>query len=302
MAAPACNRDSQSPVYVVSPSAAHTHTFILLHDVGSNGSEFGADLLRLGLTSTGRTLDQLFPGVRFVFPSAIFRSCNAINDHGISLWFNMASFGQPDFRPELQVEGLTSSALQMTDLIRYETSLVEARNIVIGGLGQGCAMSIDFLLGLNYSLGGFIGTNGYLPFGRNLENLTAEGSSEDNVDDNNNALTTARQGDGNSPDEPSVGLCVRVQRWVRYLMQICTPNIPRREETTVRTPIFLALNDGEAAASHLHGQRAATALQRDGYDVVWEYYPGPENGYEDPIQVDAMVDFIRSRVGLIPQI
>lgn len=67
------------PVYLVEPRAAHTHTLILLHGLGSNGEKFGKELLETGVTSSGLTLPQLLPGARFAFPTAKWRRSSAFS-------------------------------------------------------------------------------------------------------------------------------------------------------------------------------------------------------------------------------
>ncbi|KAI0186628.1 acyl-protein thioesterase [Xylaria flabelliformis] len=48
-------------------------------------------------------------------------------------------------------------------------ALVSTPNIILGGLSQGCSMSLSVLLSLEFPLGGYIGMCGYLPFQQDIE-------------------------------------------------------------------------------------------------------------------------------------
>jgi predicted esterase len=70
-------REPGSPVFVAEPTTEHTHTIILLHGLGSNGEKLGKEFLDTGVDSSGRKLTELFPNVRFVFPTAKRRRASA---------------------------------------------------------------------------------------------------------------------------------------------------------------------------------------------------------------------------------
>lgn len=99
------------------------------------------------------------------------------------MWFDLVRLNDPSFRQNLQREGLSTSARQIVSIINLEKRRVPEENIVIGGLGQGCAMAIVVLLSLGHRLGGLVGTSGYLPFWFELEDATAQDSSDEVEDD-----------------------------------------------------------------------------------------------------------------------
>ena len=178
MARPACNRDPhfsggthqlRNPAFVVKPSARHTHTMILLHGLGSHGGIFGRDLLKMGKASSGKTLDDIFPSVRFVFPTAERRACTALQGGKVAMWFDVASLRFPRLREDLQRRGLCMSAREIASILYWETRLVPPTKVILGGMGQGCATALTVLISLGYRLGGFIGTSGFLPFQFELE-------------------------------------------------------------------------------------------------------------------------------------
>ncbi|KAF4583084.1 acyl-protein thioesterase [Ophiocordyceps camponoti-floridani] len=100
-----------------------------------------------------------------------------------AMWFDLVRLNDPSFRQNLQREGLSTSARQIVSIINLEKRRVPEENIVIGGLGQGCAMAIVVLLSLGHRLGGLVGTSGYLPFWFELEDATAQDSSDEVEDD-----------------------------------------------------------------------------------------------------------------------
>lgn len=316
MATPACNRDphlSGQPscsAYVVMPSARHTHTVILLHDVASSGNMFGRDLMRAARTSSGKTLDHLFPGVRFVFPTAQRRPCCALDQLKVSLWFDMARFQEPSFRQNLQRDGLCASTRQIVVLLHWEMRLVPAANILIGGLGQGCAMSLVVLLSLGFRLGGIIGMSGYLPFQFELQMNTADDSSteddddyddvDDDDDDQEYQDDECRENGSNGDVEPQ-DPAVRAQIFERSLLQMKNADFPTKDKTSCATPIFLGHGADDTAVPCELGEQAAAAMRSVEYQVEWRRYPGLGHGYHVPREIDDIVDFFRSKVGLEPR-
>src|SRR6266536_5167111 len=65
---PGASRTASPEPYVVQPTSAHTHTFILLHGLGSNGEKFGVELLESGISSTRAKFTEIFPGGKIHLP------------------------------------------------------------------------------------------------------------------------------------------------------------------------------------------------------------------------------------------
>ncbi|PHH66388.1 hypothetical protein CDD81_7443 [Ophiocordyceps australis] len=328
--AAACHRHPHlSTAFVVRPSAPHTHTVILLHDVASNGVMFGRDLMRLGKTSSDKTLDWLFPGVRFVFPSSPRLPCLAMHQMRLSLWFDVARLDDPSFRQDIQRQGLCASTRHIVVLLHWEMRLVPADKIIIGGLGQGCALSLVLLLSLGYPIGGIIGMSGFLPFQFELEMNTvdhtgyrdiddghdddnelydsdfdqddsdydsqSEDSDEYQVDDDND------DGDDDDDDQVPQDPIVSAQIFERTLLQINSREYPCKEKTSYGTPIFLGHGVQDGSIPHSMGQKAAGAMRSVEYEVEWRSYKELGHGYKVPAEIDDIVEFIRSKVGLEPR-
>ncbi|KAL7620863.1 hypothetical protein AAE478_009861 [Parahypoxylon ruwenzoriense] len=155
---------SHPPLFVIEPTSHHTYTFIFLHGLGSNGETFGQELLETGICSDGRRLTDIFPGARFIFPTAKRRRSNAFGRAKLTQWFNVASLENPWRRPSTQIKGLSESSKGIFNLINEEALKIPRGNIIIGGLSHGCAMALSCLLAFDSPLGGFIGMSGWLPF------------------------------------------------------------------------------------------------------------------------------------------
>ncbi|POR38834.1 Acyl-protein thioesterase 1 [Tolypocladium paradoxum] len=302
MAKPACNRDPHfsgghhqpgSPALVVNPSARHTHTMILLHGLASHGAIFGRDLLRAGRASSGRTLDGLFPGVRFVFPTAQRRPCQALEGAKVALWFDVASLRDPGLRQDLQRRGLCISAREIAAILLWETKLVPAGNVVLGGMGQGCATALTVLLSLGYRLGGVIGMSGFLPYQFELEMNTAESSSDEDDD----SMTTS---DGH-PAPPRLDPAVKAQVYERNLLQLKNLDHPTKDQTSFGTPVFLGHGADDRVVSVALGEQATVALRAAEYKVHWRRYEDHGHGYKVPEEIDDIVEFMRTEVGLEPR-
>lgn len=302
MAKPACNRDPHfsggddqpgNPALVVNPSARHTHTMILLHGLGSHGGIFGRDLLKTGKASSGRTLDGLFPGVRFVFPTAQRRACTALQGAKVAMWFDVASLWDPRLREDLQRRGLCASAREIAAILLWETKLVHPSNVILGGLGQGCAAALTVLLSLGYRLGGVIGMSGFLPYQFELEMNAAESSS----DDDGGSTTTS---DG-SAASPHLGPAVKAQIYERNLLQLRNIDRPTKDQTSFGTPVFLGHGADDQVVPVALGEQATMALVAAEYRLHWRRYENHGHGCRAPEEIDDIVEFMRTQVGLEPR-
>ncbi|KAI9697872.1 MAG: hypothetical protein M1820_007659 [Bogoriella megaspora] len=148
-------------VKIIAPHSAHTHTIILLHGRDSNASEFATDFLE-SEASDGQALPWIFPTLKWVFPTAMMRKSERFGIE-MSQWFDMWTTEAPAEREELQLEGLNESISFVLDVIRQESSVVGAANVVLGGISQGCATAIQALLRGERKLGGFVGFCGWMP-------------------------------------------------------------------------------------------------------------------------------------------
>ncbi|KAI1496307.1 phospholipase/carboxylesterase [Biscogniauxia marginata] len=278
---------SEPTVYIVEPTTVHVYTIILLHGLGSNGEKFGKELLETGTTSSGRTLSQLLPSARFVFPTAKRRRSSAFKRSLLMQWFDIVRLPDPEFRKEKQLQGLAESALDLGELLRKELSGISPHNVIIGGISQGCAMSLSMLLSLEQPLGGFVGMCGFLPLQKDIEDAVGDESTEADDDD------PFAPEEKHSPEDPAV----KAQVFERDLL--CLPPLLNTtgEKTARSTPIFLGHGDADEKKPHILGEAATRTMRAAGYDVVWKLYPELGHWYKVPYEIDDIVDFIRTKVG-----
>ncbi|KAI0483499.1 acyl-protein thioesterase [Xylaria cf. heliscus] len=290
------DRNSSEPlnrVYIVEPTAGHTHTIILLHGLSSNGEKFGKEFLETGRTTNGMTLPELFPGTRFVFPTAKRRRSSAFGRKRLTQWFDIARLPDPSYRKETQLQGLAESALEIRGLLQQEMTRVSPANIILGGISQGCAMSLSVLLSLESPLAGYIGLCGYLPFQQDIEDaVRGWGEAQNSANDDDNPFAVSDD-EGAQPADPTV----RAVTFERELLGLDPlPNATTRQ-TTLSTPIFLGHGDVDEKKPHVLGEAAAHTMRAAGYDVDWRLYVGLGHWYKIPEEIDDIVNFIREKVG-----
>ncbi|KAI1458102.1 phospholipase/carboxylesterase [Annulohypoxylon moriforme] len=155
------------PLKVIEPQEgwAHTHTVILLHGKGSNGQEFSTEFFECKTSvpvGQPRTLRDLFPTIRWVFPSAPLIH-SEINNCNESQWFDIWSVAQPNDKPEIQINGLKESIESIIDLVLQEEEDVPRRNIFLGGISQGFATAFSTFLFGEKDYAGLIGLCGWAP-------------------------------------------------------------------------------------------------------------------------------------------
>ncbi|KAI3343430.1 phospholipase/carboxylesterase [Ustulina deusta] len=278
--------------YIVEPTTKHSHTVILLHGLSSNGEKFGKELLETGKTSAGKTFPDLLPGARFIFPTAKRRRSSAFGRKKLTQWFDIARLPDPSYRKQTQLQGLAESAAEIRELLRQEIEVagVPPTNIILGGLSQGCAMSLSILLSLEYPLGGYFGMSGYLPFQQDIEDAI---NREDTPDNEDNPFAVSDE------DSEPEGPALRAFSFERDLLCIDTAQdtTTYEKETASSTPIFLGHGDADQKKPYELGESAARTMRAAGYNVEWKLYPGLGHWYRIPDEIDDIVEFICNRVG-----
>ncbi|KAI1119952.1 phospholipase/carboxylesterase [Nemania abortiva] len=283
-------RVSSSP-YIVEPTITHTHTIILLHRLGSSGKRFGEELLKAVKTRQGKTLPDLLPSTRFVFPTAKFGLSSALGRR-TTQWFDIARPADPSFRQELQLQGLADSAIEMRELLKEEATRVDPSNIILGGISEGCAMALSVLLSLEYRLGGFVGTCGYLPFQHDVEEAV-KGVNDSQSDGGEVMCFNLSDDEEVQTTDPAV----RARACERSLLGMSPLPDAAVEQTAVSTPIFLTHGEADDEKPYALGEAAARILVRAGYNVDWKLYPGRSRWHRMPEEIEDIVNFIRETVG-----
>ncbi|CAK7205494.1 hypothetical protein SEUCBS139899_008270 [Sporothrix eucalyptigena] len=254
------------PPFVVEPAKQHTHSMIFLHGMGSSGEKFGRELLDKGKTTDGRTLASLFPRARFIFPTARWRRSSAFKRAVITQWFDVASMEDRSLRNDKKLPGLRESFREVLTLIAQECQAgIPRSNIIIGGLSNGCAMSLICTIALGGSISGCVGMSGYLPFQDEMEAHMSETPE-------NNRATAGR-------------------KYVRDLLQWEETS----EDQDKPLPVFLGHGTDDEKLKVAFGEEASETMTKLGFDIEWRPYQGLGHWYKIPDEIDDIVNFIRGK-------
>ena len=99
-------------------------------------------------TSSGLSLQETFPGCKWVFPSSQTRYSTVFQDE-LDEWFDICSLTDPSAREELQIEGLHDSLEFIHGIISEEAKFASPERVILLGLSQGsatCKLSKDFVV------------------------------------------------------------------------------------------------------------------------------------------------------------
>ncbi|KAI0012178.1 phospholipase/carboxylesterase [Xylariaceae sp. FL0662B] len=152
---------------VVGPRECHkhTHTIIFLHGKGSNCDEFAEEFFESEaseLADRPRMLPDIFPTIRWVFPSAPLTHSERFGCIE-SQWFDMWSLENPNEKVELQIKGLRVSIELVMDIVKREQGLVPLEHIFLGGISQGFATAYSTYCINNMPFAGLIGLCSWTP-------------------------------------------------------------------------------------------------------------------------------------------
>lgn len=253
--------------HIVEPAEGHTHThtIIFLHGRDSTSVEFADELFESEASEPKdkpRTLRDLFPTVRWVFPTApVLRSARFDTD--MSQWFDMWSTEDPDERPEVQLPGLKASVAALGDVVREEERRVARSRIFVGGISQGIAVAVAAFFAEQEAwsgLGGVIGLCGWMP----LRSM---------IGDEDGAVQWGSLYRGSSNDAPS------------------EPKSPHARPL----PMFLGHSRDDTVISVRHGRALRDILSRfpEYLEVEWHEYDDGGHWLNEPQGVDDIVDFLR---------
>ena len=264
--------------FIIQPISSHTHTLILLHDRGSSGADFALDILN-AVTSSGRTLQTLFPGTKFVFPNANHQCVTVLGGPRMPQWFDNFSTRDPCQREALQFKGLRESAHYIHRLVDDEAS-IPLENTFLGGFSQGSAMALYALLayrpyGRSGSLGGFVGMSGWLPLRKSLDGLISFYADETHAVEE--------------------GFDMDTQMSTLLRNQIGLP--PTTEPPQKYSQIAFAMFHGEAdeeVPTELANQ-AVDALSKLGLDVTLKSYANLSHQWKNDHELDDVTGFLVSR-------
>lgn len=317
----ACAEDVPSnTTTVLAPSGdKHTHTIIFLH----GREDFGSDLAKYffdSKASDGRSLAEIFPSIRWVFPTAKLRysaqrefefSTSSFaevlkGEEIISQWFDVWDIKMPDHKKELMIPGLQESIGNIVDIIREEAQMVPLERIILGGISQGCATAILTLLSSGMDLGGFIGWCGWLPFQKAIENLYAESiNKKEGTSRKIQAILQMPTDIDAAPFEQAIPVAKDLEpksgvKITKATTDVDTDNlattfskISTRRQSTIRTPVFLAHSNDDEMVPFTLGEGLYQTIKHLEYDVIWKKYEDGGHWIHSEHGVDDMSDFLR---------
>ncbi|KAI0107233.1 lysophospholipase II [Nemania sp. FL0031] len=256
---------ASNTTYLVEPLAVHTHTVIFLHGRGSNSKEFADEFFESEASEPAgqsRTLRDLFPNIRWVFPSAPTLRSERF-DTEMSQWFDMWSVEDQAEQPELQLPGLQHSVQQILGIIKEEESLLPRERIFLAGISQGFATMIAaFLTDGQDGFAGLIGLCSWMPAAFRNEDYQV-------FDATDNPQTPAEQAQQQSP--------VVV-------------------ESSRKTPIFLSHSADDDVVPIANGRELRDIVQSRRYQVEWREYEDGGHWINEPQGIDDIAHFMKSHM------
>ena len=203
----------------------------------------------------------------------------------LTQWFDIASLDDPSHRSQTQLQGIEESCCEVSDMVGREAREVYHKNVILGGISQGCATGLIALLALAFPLGGFVGMSGWLPFTGDIERLA---SGEDDFDDDDDPFAS----EGGTQDA-----ALKVLDFVRDLVSVHIPEEANGEASVISTPVFLGHGEADEKIRLSLGDNACRVLRSVGLRVEWKSYKDQGHWYKIPDEVDDVVEFIRATVG-----
>lgn len=303
------------PPYIVEPTSRHTHTAILLHGLGSTGRAFGSFFLTASVLSNdkgspySRPLNDLYPSMKWVFPGASLRRSKLFKGIKLFSWFEIFSIQDPSYREEMQTEGLVQSSQYLRDLIFEEVQMLKdavgggeraEKRLVLGGLSQGCAMSLTTLLSLDFSLGGWVGMSGFMP----MRGIFEDALNADAQDGDKRSVLRHNTEQEDSDVEASIdaqSIDPTVQALNAFRQNVLSLPLldPRSAANLLETPAFYGHgNEDERVACRL-GDELVRTLKGMHMSVKHQVYQGLGHWIQAPEEIDDMIS-VFSQYGAWP--
>lgn len=309
------------PLAINPQTLPHKQTFIILHDRGSNATDFGTALLfkrfdrsqdasntdhqsqyqRQDFTAQATaTLHTAFPHAKFVFPTAPMLRAATFTESVINQWFdthwpltssdasevnerNSLDEETRKWRSELPIPGLRDTVRYIHELIKAEIEILDgdAGSVIIGGLSQGCAASL--ISALLWEGEPLGGWFGLSGWLPFAEEVM-EGAQQDDEDEN----------EASTPLEKGIAL-------LREKLDI--PASSQTDDDTKQSslnsmPLFLAHGSEDKAVHITLGRQMVDCLKSLGWsnhNLQWKEYRGLAHTYSENMLSD-MVEFLTERL------
>lgn len=292
---PFATMDFPTPLVVEPAQLPHKQTFVLLHGRGSTGDKFGPVLLETPLASHAQTLRTAFPHARFVFPTAARRRATVYRRAYTHQWFNNWKLDPPATdREDLQTDGLRETTAFLHRLLRAEISLVPggAKNVVFGGLSQGCAASlVATLLWEGDKLAAWVGMCGWLPFAERLMEQQIEPSQ--GTDDDDDDLDPFGSNQDDEGEQELTTPAARAVGWLREELDLPASSSDQRPPL-LEMPLFWSHGAQDDRVSILLGRRGWECVRGMGGRLTTAEYEDLGHWYS-PDMLSELTRFLQAQ-------
>lgn len=254
------------PLIIIPPSSLHTHTVVFLHGRGDNAQNFSLCLLQ-SKDSHNRSLPDVFPSFRWVFPQSELRETSAFAGPRVSQWFDIWNTSDFSQNENVQAAGLKQSVASIMRVLANEADALGGQweSVILAGISQGAATSVHTLLNLDIvpppsthvlrRLGAFLGFACRMPFpGRTLAATRQVLNLHDSLGNNT------------------------------------------RDEVLRNTPVLLEHCVDDKTVLVEKGRALRETLRGFGTQVSWKEYPSGGHWFNSPAGIDDVVEFLNEHV------
>jgi lysophospholipase II len=272
---------------VVEPTSKHRFTIVLCHGRGSTGRYFKDELFE-SVGSSGLTLREHFPSVKWVFPSAGLPIDPREYVQDEAQWFAISSLLDPDKEQLRQKYGVSQSIKYLHRIIGQETQKLNGKSsrIILGGISQGAAVAVHALLSGPNRLNSFIGFCSWLPFREVLDEFLFDSGLPVPFELRLRALY-----------QWSLG----IESTLFSSTRTGDVALAEADVLPMATPCFLSHNADDDVIDVKLGRAMRDSLRSLGMKVKWDEH---ENGdavlkhwIKEPEGIDHLFAFLESRMG-----
>ncbi|KAI1758806.1 alpha/beta-hydrolase [Hypoxylon sp. FL1150] len=273
---------------VVAPlnPRVHTHTLIFLHGRGDTSANTTDSLLRWSRNSRRRSLVDVFPTVRWVFPQAEPRLVQKAG-HTWPQWFDIWNILDMSDSEELQAPGLRDSVASVRRIVRNEARKVGGlHRVVLSGVSQGGATAVHALLHL-----GAVAADDAPPE-KLLEPRDVTDLDEPPAPAQLCALMCFScwlPFPGGSLDETREVIGLQDESEDDEIIR------QKSDEIVRHTPVFLGHCADDPLVFPEYGRQLRDELREFGMTVDWNEYPDGGHWLNAPQGVDDVVEFLKAR-------
>jgi predicted esterase len=235
--------------------------------------------------------------MRYIFPTAISQKSTRLGGISITQWFDNYSLIDPSEREELQRPGLQETVTYIDMFLEQEAKLVGRENVLLGGLGQGCAAALCALLVFQESdgdkrkaVGGFVGLSGWLPLRQSGRNSKASSDPRGH----NAAQPVGESQGGKSIAELTDSMAILLAGIGDHLPLPVHLSVPKHGQI----PVFLGHREADGEVSIILARQAAVTLGDLGLVVTLRTYAGLEHWWRSGDEIDDIDRFLIVKCGV----